>query len=106
VSIHGMKGRVVDGLDRGDRIDCAGSDPAINRPQDDVARQHCAQVPLDADCVPGNLWVAGPKDQMGRHLDIQLFLHGRGDVDLGQNAKAAIAQRLVGARTGFGKSDS
>jgi hypothetical protein len=46
------------------------------------------------------------KDQIGRHLDIQLFLHGRGDVDLGQNAKAAIAQRLVGASAGFGKSDS
>jgi hypothetical protein len=44
--------------------------------------------------LQGSIAPTGAEDAIGRHVDVELLFHSRLDVDLGQNAKTVIRQRL------------
>lgn len=94
---NSMEGRGFDGLYQGEVVEGADLGLSVNGPQDDVAGQHCAQTRLDHYGLPSHIRVAGSKDPIGRHLDIQPFLPGRGAADPGQDAKVAFANLHVGS---------
>ena len=60
--------------------------------QDDVAGQKRAGRWLRHERAMGERWIAGPEDEIGRTVDIQLRLHRRLDVDLGEDAEAFGSQ--------------
>lgn len=89
---------VVDGLHGRHGVDGADLGAAIHFAQDDIARQHRTHPRLNPDGLVRHFRVAGPKDAVGLHLDVDLLFHRRLDVNLGQNAEAIFGQRIADAQ--------
>lgn len=56
------------------------------------------------DRLMRHLWIAGAEYAVARHVDVQLLLHRRADVDFGQDPEALIRERFAGARIDLFKS--
>ena len=61
---------------------------------DDIARKHGADLVLELERAISELWVASSENPVGTKILAELRLHGRRDVDIGEDAKAFVLQRF------------
>jgi hypothetical protein len=79
----------------------ANLDTALDFAQDDVTGQHGADLGFHADGLVRHVRIAGAKNTVGIHIDIDFLLHRLLDVYFGQHAEAVVGQRGAGSAIDF-----
>lgn len=94
------------------RVDRRDLDLSISEVlNDDIAWQHSADLVIGGQRLMRQRWIAGAENPIVPEIEIELFLHCRSNIDIGQHTKSLGLKRLGdalddrGEITAYGFSD-
>ena len=95
---RGLKLRIVDRLHRSNRVNCCNLGPTSEILEDDIARQHSADLVLDFQRFVGKRRIARAEDDVRPKVHIDLGLERILDIDTADYTEALLLKSGFNAR--------